>query len=102
MFCRKDGSSLRPEAVTHVFAELVRKAGLSPLRRHDLHHTHATLMMKQGTNPKMVSERLGHASVGNTLDLYSHVSPGLQAEAAQKFDQAMARQHENAESVAAD
>ena len=99
---RIDGSPLRPDTVTHAFADLVKKAGVLHVRLLDLRHTHATLMMEQGINPKIVSERLGHASLAIPLDLYSHVSPGLQAEAAQKFDQAMARQHENAESVAAD
>ena len=47
-------------------------------------------MMEQGINPKIVSERLGHASVGITLDLYSHVNPSPQAEAALRFDQALA------------
>ena len=58
--------------------------------------------MKQGTNPKIVSERLGHASVEITLDLLSHVTPTLQAEAALKFDLAMSRHRENVEPVAAD
>ncbi len=53
-------------------------------------------MMEQGVNPKIVSERLGHASVGITLDLYSHVTPTLQADAALRFDQAMARQRQKA------
>lgn len=84
----------------HAFADIVRKAGLPSLRLHDLRHTHATLMMEQGTNPNVVSERLGHASVGITLDLYSHVTPTLQAEAALRFDQSMARQREKVEAAA--
>ena len=90
VFRRIDGSPLRPDAVTLACAKFVREAGLPHLRFHDLRHTHATLMMEQGINPKVVSERLGHASVGITLDLYSHASPSLQAEAAQRFDQGLA------------
>lgn len=56
------------------------------IRFHDLRHTHATLMLKQGIHPKIVSERLGHASVAITLDTYSHVLPGLQEAAAERFD----------------
>ena len=56
---------------------------------HDLRHTHATLMLKQGVNPKIVSERLGHASVVITLDTYSHVLPGLQEDAALKFEEVL-------------
>jgi integrase len=47
-----------------------------------LRHAHATLMLSAGVHPKVVSERLGHASVGITLDTCSHVLPGLQAAAA--------------------
>ena len=57
------------------------------LRIHDLRHTHATLMLKAGVHPKVVSERLGHANIGITLDIYSHVLPRMQEVAAEKFDQ---------------
>jgi len=53
---------------------------------HDLRHTHATLMLKAGVHPKVVSERLGHANIAITLDTYSHVLPGQQEAAAEKFD----------------
>jgi integrase len=58
----------------------IRKKGL-----HDLRHTHATMLLIQGVNPKIVSERLGHASVKITLDLYSHLLPNMQEEAADKL-----------------
>jgi len=48
-------------------------------------------MLKEGVNPKIVSERLGHASVVITLDTYSHVLPGLQEEAALKFEEGLKR-----------
>ncbi len=60
-------------------------AGVPPLRMHDLRHTHATLLLRWGHNPKVVSERLGHHSVAFTLDTYAHVVPGMQQEAADKF-----------------
>jgi len=53
---------------------------------HDLRHTHATQLLKAGVHPKVVSERLGHASIGITLDTYSHVMAGMQEEAAEKID----------------
>ncbi len=53
---------------------------------HDLRHTHATLLLQQGVHPKIVSERLGHSSVG---DLYSHMVPGMQAAAAYEIDRAI-------------
>ena len=52
------------------------------IRLHDLRHTHASHLLMAGVNVKVVSERLGHASVSFTLDTYGHVMPGQQAEAA--------------------
>ena len=62
------------------------KAGVGHVRWHDLRHAHATLMLQAGVHPKIVSERLGHASIGMTLDTYSHVLPGLQKAAAAQMD----------------
>lgn len=59
------------------------------IRFHDLRHTHATIMLQLGEHPKIVSERLGHANIGITMDLYSHVLPNMQKEAASKFEKAM-------------
>jgi len=59
---------------------------LHGIRLHDVRHTHASLLLKQGIHPKIVQERLGHGSIQITLDTYSHVAPGLQQAAAQKFD----------------
>lgn len=56
------------------------------LRWHDLRHVHASLLLTQGTNPKVVSERLGHSGVAITLNLYSHVLPEIQAAEAEKLD----------------
>ena len=72
-----DGRPLDPDVVTKAFHRTVEKAGLKDIRLHDLRHTHATLMLKAGAHPKVVSERLGHANIGITLDTYSHVLPGL-------------------------
>jgi len=56
------------------------------VRFHDLRHGHASHLLREGVHPKVVSERLGHATVAITLDRYSHVLPGLQDEAAMKID----------------
>ena len=69
------------------FKPTLTKAGLpSKFRLYDLRHTHATLLLLAGVNPKIVSERLGHAGVMITLDVYSHVLPGMQSAAAAKLD----------------
>jgi integrase len=77
---------LDPSTVSHAFAKIIQKAGLLHIRLHDLRHTHATVMLKAGVHPKVVSERLGHSSIRITLDTYSHVLPGIQEAAAQRFD----------------
>ena len=56
---------------------------------HRLFPTHATILLRKGVHPKIVSERLGHSTVGITLDVYSHVMPGMQEEAARKIDVAL-------------
>ncbi|MDA8331592.1 MAG: site-specific integrase [Candidatus Dormibacteraeota bacterium] len=89
VFGRPDGTPRDPDVVSHRFRNLVAAAKLPVIRLHDLRHTHASLLLARGTNPKVVQERLGHASVAITLDLYSHVVPDLQAEAALKIGAAL-------------
>ena len=64
------------------FERRARRAGLPPIRFHDLRHTHATLALQAGVHPKVISERLGHSTVAMTLDIYSHAIPALQQDAA--------------------
>ncbi len=66
-----------------------RMKDLPRVRFHDLRHSHATQLLISGVHPKIASERLGHASVSITLDLYSHVTDSMQSEAAVKLDSAM-------------
>ena len=80
---------LRPLSVTVAFERTARRAGVKVIRFHDLRHTHASLMLKENVPLKVVSERLGHASVAITGDIYSHVMPGLQESAAVNFDAAL-------------
>lgn len=91
VFGHPDGSPRAPSTLTLAHRRLTKRVGFAGLRLHDLRHTHATLMMADGVNPKIVSERLGHASVVITLDIYSHVLPNLQEAAALKFDAGMSR-----------
>ena len=89
VFSKPDGKPLDPSTITHTFRKIVKRAGLPTLRFHDLRHTHASLMLKQSVHPKIVSERLGHSSIGITLDTYSHVMPGLQEAAALRFEEGL-------------
>ena len=90
VFRYRDGSPILPVGFTHAFKKIARRAGLDGYHLHSARHAHATLMLVQGVHPKIVSERLGHSKVGTTLDIYSHVVPGLQEAAALRFDETMA------------
>jgi integrase len=82
VFCKEDGTPLDPRDFTKRFQRHLEKAGLPKVRLHDLRHTHASLLLARGVHPKVVQERLGHSSITMTLDLYSHLVPGLQEAAA--------------------
>jgi integrase len=86
---REDGQPLQPRSLTHAFVKFVRRHNLQRVRLHDLRHSHATHMLAAGVHPKIAQERLGHSSVSVTIDLYSHVLPGMQAEAVSRVDAAM-------------
>lgn len=85
VFCEEDGRPWKPNAFTGHWDRFKRKQGLD-IRWHDLRHTYATLLLGQGVHPKVVQEALGHSTIAITMDLYSHVTPNLQEEAAQKLD----------------
>lgn len=82
VFSREDGSLINPNLVSAWFGRAAIAAGVPTIRFHDLRHTHASLALQAGIPAKVVSERLGHATVAFTLDVYSHVIPGPQEEAA--------------------
>jgi len=84
-----DGSPWKPESISTLFRAVVRRAGLGHVRFHDLRHSHATQLLRLGVPAKVVSERLGHATIGITLDTYTHVLPGMQEDAAKKVDLAL-------------
>ena len=85
------GKPYRPNTITRAWQSLCVKAGINVIRFHDARHTHASLMLKQGIHPKIVQERLGHASIAMTLDIYSHVAPGIQEAAAESFDKLLVK-----------
>jgi len=87
VFTTAVGTWLSPRNVHRSFKQLVARAGLSPTTRiHDLRHAMATFWLANGVQPKVVSERLGHANVNITLQVYGHVLPNMQAEAANALD----------------
>jgi integrase len=84
-----DGSPLRPHSIGQEWVRFMAGSSLPRIRFHDLRHAHATHMLKSGVHPKVASERLGHSKVGITLDLYSHVLPNMQTDAASVVDEAL-------------
>jgi integrase len=81
------GTPINPSNLRRNFNIFIKKSGVKRIRFHDLRHTHATMLLKGGINPKIVSERLGHADMRMTLDRYSHVLPNMQKATAQKFSE---------------
>jgi len=76
-FTDEFGGPVQPERFSKEFRRVVAASGVPRIRLHDLRHTYATLALKAGVHPKVVSERLGHSTIAITLDLYSHVTPGM-------------------------
>lgn len=81
-----DGSLIKPRALSKNFAAVLKKAGLKPVRFHDLRHTAASLMIHEGVELKTISEILGHSSITITADIYGHIIEEKKKEAAQKLD----------------
>jgi integrase len=82
IFAKATGEPLHPERVSREFDRRVERWDLPKLTVHGLRHTWATLALAAGVHPKVVQERLGHTTIGITLDLYSHTTPTLHDEAA--------------------
>jgi integrase len=84
--CRKNGAPIDPSSFSKRFAEFLDDNDMPAIRFHDLRHTNASLMLSLNIPAKVASERLGHSSIKITMDLYSHVMPTMQEEAARKLD----------------
>ena len=88
-FTTEIGTPLEPRKVLRRFEQIVREAGLPRVSLHTLRHTAASLLLAAGTHTKVVPEHLGHSSFAITADIYSHVGPAQQREAAGRLDQAL-------------
>lgn len=86
MIATPTGQPIRPSTTSGRFRTVVGNANLSGVRFHDLRHAHATFLLKAGTPPHVVSKRLGHSTVAFTLQVYAHVLPGQQREAADTIE----------------
>lgn len=86
VFTTDIGSPITPRNLLRHFKKKLADAGLPEIRFHDLRHTVATLLLEKNTHPLIVSSLLGHSGVNLTLNLYSHVLPTMQKEAAENLD----------------
>lgn len=89
VYTQEDGQPLQPRSLTQAWMKAIGQTALPRIRFHDLRHAHATHLLARGVHAKVASERLGHSRVGITLDLYSHVLPGMQEDAAARVDDAL-------------
>lgn len=86
--CREDGSPIKSSSFGSYFVSMAKRCGLD-ISFHALRHTHASLLIKAGVHPKVISERLGHSNIGITMDTYGHLMQGMQKEAASRIDDIM-------------
>jgi integrase len=89
VFAKVDGGNIHPNTLSRRFGQLIERAGVPPIRFHDLRHTCATMLLAEEVHPKVVQERLGHATIAETLDRYSHVAEDMQRHAADRLDAAI-------------
>lgn len=76
VFCRGDGKPIHPERLISWFGQAVKRAGLPKTRLHDMRHSYATMLLRQGVPLRVVSQRIGHASPLITMSVYAHVLDG--------------------------
>jgi integrase len=90
VFASPTGDYIHPDTVSKTWGKSARRAGVENVRLHDLRHAHAEGLIRANVHPKVVQERLGHSSAAFTLNVYGHVSAGLQARAAEAFEKQVA------------
>ena len=86
VFCNTYGRYTDPASLRRLFKGLLKKAGLPDMRFHDLRHSAATILLSMGVPAKVIQELLGHSQISMTLGTYSHVLPGMQQDAMDKWD----------------
>lgn len=88
LFADALGNVHKPHSLSQAFRRACRACGVEGATFHGLRHTHATGLLRANIHPAVVQQRLGHSTIATTVDLYSHVTPGLQERAAERFDEA--------------
>lgn len=85
----EDGRPLSPQYITKTFTKYVKRYGFKKITFHGLRHTHASILFEGGISSNVISKRLGHARTSITDDIYIHIKPQRQKEAAEKFEELM-------------
>jgi integrase len=85
IFTTRTGTPVDTTNVLHQYQKILKAAGLSKMRFYDLRYTHASLLIAEGVHPKKIAERLGHASIKLTMDLYGHLFDGSDKESADRM-----------------
>lgn len=80
------GKPMNPQQLDEAWNKAIKHSKLPKIRFHDLRHTHASLLLKSGVHAKVISERLGHSNTSITMNVYSHLLPGMQEQAANKIN----------------
>ncbi|MGI8829521.1 MAG: tyrosine-type recombinase/integrase [Candidatus Limnocylindria bacterium] len=101
VFTTRRGTPMHGPDVTRRLQRLLAAAELPRMRFHDLRHGAATLLLSQGVHPRVVMETLGHSTIAVTMNVYSHVVPALQRDAADRLDAAFASNGHNMDTEAA-
>jgi len=86
IFTTSNGTPIHPRNLLKEFKKILKQAGLPPIRFHDLRHTCASLLLNDNVSPIVVARRLGHSKPSTTMDIYGHLIPDMQTEAAEKLD----------------
>ncbi|GIN88943.1 hypothetical protein J6TS2_53290 [Heyndrickxia sporothermodurans] len=86
LFGNEFGKPIRPDSISQWWRRFTKKYKIKHIRFHDLRHTSATHLINEGVHPKVISERLGHADISTTMNIYGHVLAEADKSAASHFD----------------
>lgn len=89
LLCTRTGDWIRPSSISKAFKKMCDCLGIENASFHTLRHTHATVLIGQGSDIKTVAERMGHARTSTTTDIYAHAIPGRDSDAAEAFSKAL-------------